>query len=63
MWRTEPSPNTFPQLPVRTGDHVVWLATFPEAEPWAGAEERLAADPRWRALGLTGEWMHLLPSG
>jgi hypothetical protein len=63
MWRTEPSPNTFPRLPVRDGDHVVWLATFPDAEPWARAEELLAADPQWRALDLTGEWMRLLPSG
>ena len=66
MWRTEPSPNTFPRLPVRDGDHVVWLATFADERRWAEAQDRLAADPDWRELGASGppaEWMHLLPSG
>lgn len=30
-WRTDPTPNGFPRLPVRTERVVVWLASFPDA--------------------------------
>lgn len=30
-WRTDPTPNGFPRLPVRTDRAVVWLASFPDA--------------------------------
>ncbi len=36
MWRTDPTPNGFPALPVRTDRAVVWLAAFVDA----GARER-----------------------
>ncbi|MFC7549434.1 NIPSNAP family protein [Plantactinospora sp. GCM10030261] len=69
MWRTEPSPNTFPWLPVRDGRHVVWLAVFPDAEHWLDAATRLARDERWRritgrlaAAGATDELLHLQPT-
>nr|AYM52439.1 NIPSNAP family containing protein [Corallococcus sp.] len=33
LFQTEPAENTFPALPVRTGEHVfAWLTVFPEAE-------------------------------
>jgi hypothetical protein len=66
MWRTEPGPNTFPRLPVREGEYVVWLATFADEHRWAKAEDRIAADadrPELRAAGSPLEWMRLLPSG
>lgn len=66
MWRTEPGPNTFPQLPVWDGDYVVWLVTFDDEQRWAKAEGRLAADSDWQEVQASGspmEWMRLLPSG
>ena len=62
VWRTEHSENTFPQLPVRDGDHVVWLATFTDETRWAEAEHRLTTDPSWHPPG-PAEWLRLLPSG
>jgi hypothetical protein len=69
MWRTEPSPNTFEQLPVRDGEHLVWLAAFPDEEHWSRAAARLDADPGWRrvtarlaAAGATVEPMRLEPT-
>jgi NIPSNAP protein len=48
---TEPAENTFPRLPVRTGEHVlVWFARFDNADALRAAEARLAASPRWAAL-------------
>ncbi len=48
---TESSENTFPRLPVRTGEHVfVWFARFDDAGALRVAEARLAASPRWTAL-------------
>ncbi len=48
---TEPAENTFPRLPVRTGEHVfVWFARFDDADALRAAEARLAASPRWAAL-------------
>ncbi|WP_212988630.1 NIPSNAP family protein [Actinoplanes auranticolor] len=69
MWRTEPSPNTFPRLPVRDGDHVVALAVFADREQWSRAEKRLGADTGWQRIaerldeaGVTVELMHLEPT-
>ncbi|MEU8615629.1 NIPSNAP family protein [Actinoplanes sp. NPDC048791] len=50
MWRTEPSANTFPRLPVRDGNHVVALAVFAGWEQWSQAEKRLGADAEWQRL-------------
>lgn len=48
---TEPSENTFPRLPVRTGEHVfVWLARFDGDDALRAAEARLATSSRWIAL-------------
>ena len=48
---TEPAENTFPRLPVRTGEHAfVWFARFDDADALRAAEARLAASPRWAAL-------------
>ena len=53
---TEPAENTFPRLPVRTGEHVfVWFARFDDAEALRAAEARLAASPRWKAIEQTLE--------
>ncbi|MGW4946464.1 NIPSNAP family protein [Actinoplanes sp. NPDC004185] len=69
MWRTEPSANTFPRLPVRDGDHVVALAAFGDREQWSQAEKRLGADAEWQRLGerlgnagVTAELMRLEPT-
>jgi hypothetical protein len=48
---TEPAENTFPRLPVRTGEHVfVWFARFDDADALRAAEARLATSPSWAAL-------------
>ena len=48
---TEPAKNTFPRLPVRTGEHVyVWFARFDDADALRAAEARLAASSRWKAV-------------
>jgi hypothetical protein len=48
---TEPAENTFPRLPVRTGEHVfVWFARFDDADSLRVAEIRLAASSRWKAV-------------
>lgn len=42
-FRTEPAENTYPALPVRTGENVfVWLAAFPDEEHHREHERRLA---------------------
>ncbi len=66
--KTEPSPNTYPRLPVREGEHTLaWLSGFlPRAEQeerWA----RLHASPQWaegvaRRLRRPAEVLRLLPS-
>jgi hypothetical protein len=53
---TEPAENTFPRLPVRTGEHVfVWLARFDDEAALRAAEARLAASPRSFALAKSLE--------
>lgn len=48
---TEAAENTFPRLPVRTGEHVfVWFARFDDDAARAAAEAKLAASSRWIAL-------------
>jgi hypothetical protein len=47
-WRTEPSPNDFPRLPVRDDNAFVWLATFPDEAAHSRARHALDTDPRWR---------------
>ena len=48
---TEDAENTFPRLPVRTGEHVfVWFARFDDDEAWRAAETRLAKSEPWTSL-------------
>jgi len=46
-WRTNPAPNTFPQLPVRDDNVFVWTAAFRDETSWQEAERRLSEDPVW----------------
>lgn len=51
---TEQSPNTFPRLPVRTGETAfVWLAAYSSAAHWAAAQDSLAADVEWTRTVLS----------
>lgn len=48
VFQTEPTENTFPALPVRTGEHVfAWLTVFPDAEHHREHLRRRAASPVW----------------
>ncbi len=48
---TEPSPNGFPRLPVREGEHaIVWLVQVKDMEAFARHEAALAADAAWSRL-------------
>lgn len=48
-FRTEPAENTFPALPVRTGEYVfVQVQRFSNAEAHRQFLDRLAAEPGWR---------------
>jgi hypothetical protein len=45
---TEPAENTFPQLPVREGEHVfVWLASFADEEAYAAYQMALTINQTW----------------
>ena len=47
---TEYAENTFPRLPVRTGEHVfAWFARFGDEAAHAAYREALAASDAWRA--------------
>lgn len=57
---TEPSPNTYPRLPVREGEHVlVWLMRFPDLAAWERHRATLARSPRW-ADHIEPRFAHLL---
>jgi hypothetical protein len=46
--QTEYAPNTFPALPVRTGEHVfAWIARFADQADLDDHRRRLADSPRW----------------
>jgi len=48
---TENSPNTYPALPVREGEHVfVWLAHFADRAAYDRHVAALAASARWREI-------------
>lgn len=48
---TEAAPNTFPQLPVRTGEHVfAWFTRFDSTDERDKHRVRLEAEPGWREL-------------
>lgn len=47
-FETESAENTFPRLPVRTGEHVfIWFARFEDAAELRDYEARLASSERW----------------
>jgi quinol monooxygenase YgiN len=63
--QTEYAENTFPALPVRTGEHVfVWFARFETAAALQAHEDRLAADRRWpyAAPRLASQRLRLSPT-
>ena len=46
---TEPSPNSFPRLPVREGENVfVWISSFDDAHHFEAHLRMLAGTPLWR---------------
>jgi hypothetical protein len=50
VFETEPSPNTFPRLPVREGERVfVWFARFADVAEYERHAETLGRDRRWTA--------------
>lgn len=57
---TEPSENTFPQLPVREGEHVfVWLASFGDEGAYSAYQEALTKSQEWseRVSVTLREWL------
>jgi hypothetical protein len=64
-WRTDPTPNAFPRLPVRGERALAWLAVFPDALARDGAAARLAAADVRRELDRQSTWrrtFHLAPT-
>jgi len=69
---TEDSPNTFPRLPVREGEHVfVWFAGFENRDAYEGHREQLNQSQLWRQdiskylkrrLIKKPEILHLVPT-
>ena len=55
-WRTDPTPNGFPRLPVRDERALVWLAVFPHGAARDGAAARLAAADVGRELDERTSW-------
>jgi hypothetical protein len=48
---TEPSPNTFPRLPVREGEHVLaWFTAFATLEAYLRHCAALERKPAWQAV-------------
>jgi len=48
-FETDPSPNNFPRLPVREGEHVlVWIARFADRKSGDAASRELTRSARWR---------------
>jgi hypothetical protein len=48
-FETDPTPNNFPRLPVREGEHVlVWIARFGDRKSGDAALHDLTRTPLWR---------------
>jgi hypothetical protein len=61
---TENSENTFPALPVRTGENVfVWFSTFADSAAYEKYVAALSQSERWRSEVLTGlaRYLHEVP--
>lgn len=57
---TEPAENTFPQLPVREGEHAfVWFASFADEEAYAAYQRALTESPVWTTsiVPILKEWL------
>ena len=55
IYRTESAENTFPALPVRSGEHVVvWFTTFADAGHERDHAARLAESAAWNRIVLPG---------
>jgi hypothetical protein len=49
LLQTEYAENTFPALPVRTGEHAfVWFARFSSAAQASASEDRLSRSDLWQ---------------
>lgn len=59
-WRTDPTPNGFPRLPVREERVIVWFAVFPDGDTREGAAARLASAKIGRELGERTSWRRTL---
>lgn len=58
---TEPAKNTFPQLPVREGEHVfVWFASFADEEAYVAYQTALTVSQAWVTLLVPALKGHLL---
>lgn len=55
-WRTDPTPNGFPRLPVRDERALAFLAVFPDGDARDGAAARLAANDVGRELDRRTSW-------
>jgi hypothetical protein len=55
-WRTDPTPNGFPRLPVRPERALAWLAVFVDADARDAAVARLTASDVGRELGRRTVW-------
>ena len=55
-WRTDPTPNGFPRLPVRDERALAWLAVFPDRDARDRAAARLAAADVGRELDRRTSW-------
>jgi hypothetical protein len=52
-YSTEYAANTWPRLPVRTGEHVfAWFARFDDMAAWTAYREALVALPQWRDVAV-----------
>jgi hypothetical protein len=62
VFETEPAPNDYPRLPVRTDEHVwAWLTRVPDAAAWTRAQQHLQASTAWTervAARLRGHSAH-----
>ena len=55
-WRTDPTPNRFPRLPVRRERALAWLASFPDGAARDDAAARWAAAAAGRELDRRTTW-------
>jgi hypothetical protein len=59
-WRTDPTPNGFPYLPVRDERALAWLAVFPDAAARETAAARVARSDIGQELDRRTSWVRTL---